>query len=116
MPDSNSMDRAIGRLEGRIEALIQRVDQNQQSSAESRARVYNKLEGVEKIVGSIEGSVSAHESTLQEIAPLAREYGRLRERSRGFIAAIVIGWTLLGGFLMWSGNMIVSWAIAGLTG
>lgn len=114
--DGNGTQRSIGKIEGQLTQLMQTIKADTERAEKSRSKVYEKLEKIESDVGSIDGRTSKLENTVESIEPLAKEFGRVRERSKGVFAVIVVAWTLLGGFLMWMGNNMLEWLIARLAG
>lgn len=118
-----NLERAVGRLEAQIEEygkqiadLTSFIREENQTASEGRARLYDKIDKQSETMAAIDGRLSKAEGVLTEIAPLAREFGTFRERSRGFVFAMVLAWTLFGGLLMWIGGIAWDWLLARLFG
>ncbi|VVT31909.1 hypothetical protein [Rhizobium sp. EC-SD404] len=80
----------------------------------SRGRAFREVENVETAFNHFDGRVGRAERVITEIEQFARDFGRVRERSKGSVAASIVAWTLLGGLLMWVGNNVLEWLIARL--
>lgn len=95
-----SHDRAIGRLEGKLDALIETVKAQGEKSDQGRAKLYERVEGVERATHNLDGRVQTIEGTVKKMNPLVEEFGRLKQRGLGMLMLLGIVWMLLGGLLL----------------
>lgn len=115
MSDPNT-ERAIGRLEGGVDALKDQIEELKQIvQAQGRASADERNE-LRLGVMSANRRLDSDEVTLNTIEPLAKDFGKLREKSVGFIYAVLLLWTLIGGLLMWLGEQVWTWIAERLTG
>ncbi|VVT34339.1 hypothetical protein [Rhizobium sp. EC-SD404] len=60
----SDVQRSLGRLEGKLDAFIETQREHERTSAESRKRVYEKLENVESTLNHIDGRVGRAERVI----------------------------------------------------
>jgi|GEM_PF-6956224 len=108
MTETNS-ERAIGRLEGKLDALIKTVEQQGQQSTEGRAKIYERLEKVDRDTQLLTGRMEAVEGTVTRMGPVFMRVGSLLERSKGALWVLAIFWLFMGGLILegirWVGHV-----------
>ena len=114
-PDSNH-ERAIGRLEGKMDSLIETVKAQGEKSDQSRAKLYERVEGVERSTEKIDGRLKTVEGTVTKMSPLVDEFGRIKQRGVGILMMLGVLWMLLGGLLLQGLAAIVAWIGRGFGG
>ena len=115
MPESNQ-ERAIGRLEGKMDSLIEAVKAQGEKSDASRARMYERIEGVERSTEKMDSRLQTVEGTVTKMSPLVDEFGRIKQRGVGILMMLGVLWMLLGGLLLQGLSAIVSWIGKGFGG
>lgn len=97
---TENSERAIGRLEGKLDALIKTVEQQGQQSSEGRAKIYERIEKVDKDTQMLSGRLDAVEGTVTKMGPVFTRVGSLLERSKGALWVLAIIWLFMGGLIL----------------
>jgi len=108
---TQNLERAVGRMEAQLEAqgqqiaaLTAMVKESQAEASAGRSRLYDKVDDLSDRIGKTE-------EVVKRIEPLATDFGQLRERSRGFVFAVILAWAVFGGLLVWAGSQAWDWFI-----
>src|SRR5690606_22130704 len=115
IPETNQ-ERAIGRLEGKMDSLIEAVKAQGEKSDASRAKMYERIEGVERSTEKMDGRLQTVEGTVTKMSPLVDEFGRIKQRGVGILMMLGVLWMLLGGLLLQGLAAIVAWIGKGFGG
>lgn len=106
---TQNIERAVGRMEAQLEAqgqqiaaLTAMVKESQAEASAGRLRLYDKVDDLSDRIGKTE-------DVVKRIEPLATDFGQLRERSRGFVFAVILAWAVFGGLLVWAGSQAWDW-------
>lgn len=113
---TDGMQRDLGRVEGKLDALIETVKAQGAKSDASRARLYDRMESVERNTHDLDGRMKTVEGTVKKMSPLVDEFGRLKQRGVGILMMLGVLWMLLGGLLLQGLSAIVSWIGKGFGG
>lgn len=115
-PPVSNHERAIGRLEGKMDSLIEAVKTQGEKSDASRAKMYERIEGVERSTEKMDGRLQTVEGTVTKMSPLVDEFGRIKQRGVGILMMLGVLWMLLGGLLLQGLAAIVAWIGKGFGG
>lgn len=93
---TDSVDRILGQVEGKLTSLIQQVETHRDESARSRAKIYSKLENVEKAINDIDGRVSQTEERQAASEGTTKFVEKIKQRAIGIAFAVSFAFTMLG--------------------
>lgn len=102
---TTNVERTLGRMEAQIEELM-KMTAGQTVTINHVAHQYDQ----------IDRRLSHTEEVLKEVGPLARDFGKLRERSTGFLFALTLVWSIIGGLMLWVGSQVWDWIVSRVTG
>lgn len=103
--------RAIGRLEGKLDILIASVEQQAERSDAGHQRLYARVDQLAQEFVSMKNNVGNLEQRIDAIEPMATEFARWKQRGIGAWLVILVGWAVVGGFIMSGMAAAVRWAV-----
>lgn len=86
-------------LMSRFDEISRRMSEDRQDSADSRRRIYAKLEQQSSILKDVDGRVIKLERSMEAAAPTLAEYGEIKAQVRGAGRLGKLLWGI-GGFVL----------------
>lgn len=90
---TESHDRAIGRIEGKLDRLINETER----AAETRAKLFDRLDNIERKQDMTEKLTEEFSKRLEKVEKPISEFNRLRERAVGVFMLVSLSSALIGG-------------------
>lgn len=114
MDDTDDAPLGIGAMDvhatilmSRFDAIERRMSEDRQDSAESRRRIYEKLEYQSSLLTTLDGRVQKVEKAVEGAAPTLAEFNSYKDQVRGA--------GRLGKFLWGVGGFVLAGAVALIT-
>lgn len=94
----------------RQDLLAQQMAEDRRESAESRRRVYEKVDDIKHHVSAVSGKVERLESSVASMSPAVTEFVTLKAQAKGAGRLGSSLWWAGGVLLTLAGGLVASWA------